>query len=64
MIRDGVRPPGAARHAGARLTPGRGLAFAITCASVFSAGAAGTREALGAQKPRTTVPVESHPTSD
>ncbi len=46
MIRDGVRPPGAARHAGAGLTPGRGLAIAITFASVFSAGAAGTREAV------------------
>ena len=46
MIRDGVRPPGAARHPVARLTPGRGLAIAITLASVFSAGAARTREAL------------------
>ena len=46
MIRDGVCPPGAARHPVARLTPGRGLAIAITLASVFASGAARTREAL------------------
>ena len=46
MLCDGVRPPGAARHPRARLTPGRGLAIAITFASVFSAGGARTREAV------------------
>ena len=45
MILDGVRPPGAARRPVAPLTPRRGLAIAITLASVFSAGAARTREA-------------------
>jgi len=46
MIRDRARPTGAARHPVAWLTPGRGLAIAITLASVFAAGAARTREAL------------------
>ena len=45
MILDGVRPLGAARRPVAPLTPSRGLAIAITLASVFSASAARTREA-------------------
>jgi hypothetical protein len=45
MMLDGVRPPGAARRPGAPLTTSRGLAIAITLVSVFSAGAARTREA-------------------
>jgi len=45
MILDGIHPPGAARRPVAPLTPSRGLAIAITLASVFSAGAARTREA-------------------